>query len=481
MNNIKGLLVKGAIFTGLAKYSVMIINIIVTAILARLLPPEDFGTIALTVVVTSFFDILANAGIGPAIIQNKDINETDLPNLFRFSTYLAFVLVLLFGALIYPISIFYGKVELISILFLVTIQLFFNTLNVVPLALLLKEKKFQIIAKNAVCSACICGFFSVLAAFNDWGIYSLLITPIGVSIITFVLTVKYNFQIVCFKTFAVSKKSIKKILNFSIYQFLFNFVNYFSRNMDKILLGRYLGFQSLGYYEKSYRLMTLPISTLTNVFTPSLQPVLSDFQNDTTVIRNVYNRISQYLFFVGTILTPFLCFSAKEIILILFGEQWMAAVPVFQVLSVSVPFQMVDSLSGSILQSANKIKYLFKTGIYCAILNLVILVFSLVIFDDIVKISSFISLGFVLNFAISIYYISRYAILQSLKDYFSKNVKFFLSMLLCTLPMIGISFLDLSMLFSLSAKILVAVLYALFSGLYFRLFSFNKLTSLVKK
>lgn len=481
MNNIKGLLVKGAIFTGLAKYSVMIINIIVTAILARLLPPEDFGTIALTVVVTSFFDILANAGIGPAIIQNKDINETDLPNLFRFSTYLAFVLVLLFGALIYPISIFYGKVELISILFLVTIQLFFNTLNVVPLALLLKEKKFQIIAKNAVCSACICGFFSVLAAFNDWGIYSLLITPIGVSVITFVLTVKYNFQIVCFKTFAVSKKSIKKILNFSIYQFLFNFVNYFSRNMDKILLGRYLGFQSLGYYEKSYRLMTLPISTLTNVFTPSLQPVLSDFQNDTTVIRNVYNRISQYLFFVGTILTPFLCFSAKEIILILFGEQWMAAVPVFQVLSVSVPFQMVDSLSGSILQSANKIKYLFKTGIYCAILNLVILVFSLVIFEDIVIISSFISLGFVLNFAISIYYISRYAILQSLKDYFSKNIKYFLSMLLCTLLMIGISFLNLSMLLSLSAKILVAVLYALFSGLYFRLFSFNQLTSLVKK
>lgn len=481
MNNIKGLLIKGAIFTGLAKYSVMIINIIVTAILARLLPPEDFGTIALTVVVTSFFDILANAGIGPAIIQNKDINETDLPNLFRFSTYLAFVLVLLFGALIYPISIFYGKVELISILFLVTIQLFFNTLNVVPLVLLLKEKKFQIIAKNAVCSACICGFFSVLAAFNDWGIYSLLITPIGVSVITFVLTVKYNFQIVCFKTFAVSKKSIKKILNFSIYQFLFNFVNYFSRNMDKILLGRYLGFQSLGYYEKSYRLMTLPISTLTNVFTPSLQPVLSDFQNDTTVIRNVYNRISQYLFFVGTILTPFLCFSAKEIILILFGEQWMAAVPVFQVLSVSVPFQMVDSLSGSILQSANKIKYLFKTGIYCAILNLVILVFSLVIFEDIVKISSFISLGFVLNFAISIYYISRYAILQSLKDYFSKNIKYFLSMLLCTLLMIGISFLNLSMLLSLSAKILVAVLYALFSGLYFRLFSFNQLTSLVKK
>lgn len=481
MNNIKGLLIKGAFFTGLAKYSVMIINIIVTAILARLLPPEDFGTIALTVVVTSFFDILANAGIGPAIIQNKDINETDLPNLFRFSTYLAFVLVLLFGALIYPISIFYGKVELVSILFLVTIQLFFNTLNVVPLALLLKEKKFQIIAKNAVCSACICGFFSVLAAFNDWGIYSLLITPIGVSVITFVLTVKYNFQIVSFKTLAVSKKSIKKILNFSIYQFLFNFVNYFSRNMDKILLGRYLGFQSLGYYEKSYRLMTLPISTLTNVFTPSLQPVLSDFQNDTTVIRNVYNRISQYLFFVGTILTPFLCFSAKEIILILFGEQWMAAVPVFQVLSVSVPFQMVDSLSGSILQSANKIKYLFKTGIYCAILNLVILVFSLVIFDDIVKISSFISLGFVLNFAISIYYISRYAILQSLKDYFSKNIKFFLSMLLCTLLMIGISFLNLNMLFSLFAKILVAVLYALFSGLYFRLFSFNQLTSLVKK
>ena len=58
MNNIKGLLIKGAIFTGLAKYSVMIINIIVTAILARLLPPEDFGTIALQLLLRVFLIFL---------------------------------------------------------------------------------------------------------------------------------------------------------------------------------------------------------------------------------------------------------------------------------------------------------------------------------------------------------------------------------------------------------------------------------------
>ena len=127
MNNIKSTILKGSIYTAISKYTVIVINLIVTAVLARKLPPQDFGIIALTVVVNSFFDILANAGLGPAIIQNKEVNKDDLSNLFRFSIYLALLLVTIFNLLVYPISVFYKEPRLCTILMVVSLQLFFNT------------------------------------------------------------------------------------------------------------------------------------------------------------------------------------------------------------------------------------------------------------------------------------------------------------------------------------------------------------------
>ena len=471
MSKIKSLLIKGAFFTALSKYSVMIVNILVTAVLARLIAPEDFGVIALTVVMTSFFDVLSHAGLGPAIIQNKDIDATDLPHLFRFSFYLAIILVFLFLLLIYPITSFYKEPRLYTVLYIISLQLFFNALNVVPIALLLKEKKFSILAKNSIIASCICGFLSIVAAYNNLGIYSLLITPVGVSIIVFILTIRYNLNIIKFDTLLVRKNSIKKIISFSIYQFMFNCINYFSRNLDKILMGKLLGMQALGYYEKSYRLMTLPISTLTNVFSPSIQPVLSDFQDDIVVIRNVYNKLSFFLFFIGTILAPFLFFSASDIIQIIFGPQWMPAVPIFQSLAISVPFQMVDSFSGCILQSANQVKCLFKSGVYCVLLNFFVLILSLLLFDSIAIIAFFISISFVLNYFISLFYICRYAIHLTIFNYLKSNLKYLFSMILFSILMLLISLVDINFLLSFVLKSFCALIYTLLSAKYFGFFS----------
>lgn len=81
-----------------------------------------------------------------------------------------------------------------------------------------------------------------------------------------------------------SYSSIKKIQNYSSFQFLFNFINYFTRNLDNILIGKFLGASTLGYYDKSYKLMLYPVQNLTNVITPVLHPVLSEYQNQKDII-----------------------------------------------------------------------------------------------------------------------------------------------------------------------------------------------------
>lgn len=481
MSSIKSSLFNGALFTGVSKYTVMFVNLIVTSILARLLQPEDFGVVALTAVVTSFFDILANAGIGPAIIQNNDLNDEDLPNLFRFSLYIAITLTLFFCCISYPISLFYNEYQLVIILLISSIQLFFNTINVVPLSLLLKEKRFKLVARNTMISSILCGSLSIIAAILGLGLYSLLITPVGCSIIIFILTIKQNKQIISFRTYCVSKDSIKKILSFSVYQFSFNCVNFFSRNLDKLLMGKYVGMQSLGYYEKSYRLMTLPISTLTNVFTPVLHPVLSEYQDDASTIRNVYNKMSIYLFFIGTILAPYLYFCADEVILFVFGPQWSPAVPIFKILAISVPFQLVDSLSGSILQSTNKVSLLFKSGVFSAIVNVFCLVFSIVVYSDIKIISVFISVGFILNYFISVYYICECALNQSIITYFKINIKNFISMGVLSAILMFISFIPSKTVVSFVIKTIVSVFYAFCAGIVLNYLQTDSLKLYIKR
>ena len=415
MTSIRHSILKGTLFTGLSKYISLGVNLIVTAILARILPPEDFGIVALTTVFTSFFDILATAGMVPAIIQNNQIIEDEYSDLFSFSMLMAFVVCIIYIVLIVPVSNFFAEDRLRLLLLFLSVQLFFNTLNVVPQASILKDKNFRLLAIISSSGAIFWGIISIILAFTGIGIYALIITPIGMSCSNFFLN-----YFLCGKMLKIrlkySKASVKKIMSFSLYQLSFNFVNFFSRNLDKLLLGKFLGMSSLGYYEKSYKLMTLPISTLTNVLTPTVQPVLANYQNEQKTIHRVYLNFSDTLMLLGFVVAPFLFFASRECILLVFGPQWENAISVFKVLSISVPFQLVDSISGSIFQSTNKVKYLFKSGFICAIVNILFLIVGLVT-GQLMLVAIFVTISLFLNFLISAYYINKLVFNSSITEY----------------------------------------------------------------
>ncbi|KAB6293512.1 oligosaccharide flippase family protein [Bacteroides xylanisolvens] len=80
-----------------------------------------------------------------------------------------------------------------------------------------------------------------------------------------------------------------------MYQFLFDSVNYFSRNLDKLVIGRLMSMDALGYYDKSYRLMMMPLSKVTQVLNPVLQPVLSTLQDDINEMEKKYGNLVSIL------------------------------------------------------------------------------------------------------------------------------------------------------------------------------------------
>lgn len=418
MISIKKDILSGVFYTAIAKYSGIFISLIITGILARLISPDEFGVVAVITVIISFFSIFSDMGIAPAIIQNKLLQQEDITRIFSFTIWSGGILTLLFFFCSWPISFFYEQPNMIIITQLLSINLFFASANIVPNALLYKAKSFKFIAWRSLTIQITGGAIAIIAALYGAGLYALIINPILSSILLFIISYRKYPQHLKITWGIIS---MKKIFKFSAYQFMFNIINYFSRNLDKLLIGKFFGMTSLGYYEKSYRLMMLPLQNITHVITPVMHPVFSEYQHDLEHLATTYEKIIRLLAFIGLPLSIFLWFSAKEITLIVFGDQWLPSVPAFQILSISVGIQIIMSTSGSIFQASNDTRSLFICGLFSSIINVTGICVGLFFYKTLQAVAWCITITFSISF-LQCYYQMYYITFQRSIIHFGKKL-----------------------------------------------------------
>lgn len=347
---------KAAIINAAGKYTRIILSMLVSAILARLVSPGDHGIIAVITVFTTLFATLSDMGFGPAIIQNKELTEEDVGHIFSFTVYVSFALMGAFCLCVFPIASFYGDKTYIPLGRLLSISLLFNAMNMVPNGIMNRNKEFKKLAFRAVLVYTGSAVVTIILAFYGFRYYALAFQ----SILTAVLTFVWNYKTTKPKFYLrIQFASIKKVLNYSGYQFAFNMVNYFSRNLDNLLTAKYLGSAELAYYHKSYSLMLYPVNNLTGVVSPVLHPLLSDYQNQLDVIYQKYMKVVRILACIAVFVAPVCYLAADEMIAIMYGPSWEQSVFCFQVLSVAIIPQMMNSSAGSIFQAIGNTRLLF--------------------------------------------------------------------------------------------------------------------------
>lgn len=278
---------------------------------------------------------------------------------------------------------------------------------------MLKNKKFKTINIISLFVTIISGLFGVLLAKLGMGVYTLIYNSILSAFLTFVLITKIS-DIHFVKGFDTS--SLKKIWFFSKNQFGFNFINYFSRNSDSLLIGKFMSAESLGNYNKSYQLLMYPVTIFGGVVNPILQPILSDYQDDVAVIKNVYYKLVKVLAMITIPFSIFLVFSSKEIIFIMFGNQWEGAVLPFSILSSTVWIQVISSTAGAIFQSRNKTKDLFITGSFSAVVIVTSIIIG-VILGSTETVAICVALAFFWNFIQSYWFLTHRALNSNLVQF----------------------------------------------------------------
>ena len=208
MASIREKMIKGVFWSAIEKYSSQLIALIVTMVLARLLSPQEYVVVAIATVLISFLSIFSTMGFGPAIIQRKDLEQSDYDSIYSFSFFLGCGLFLILFLSAGFFSSYYDNEQLKGVIRILSVNLFCASINVVPNALMYKNQRFKEIAKRTLLIQLITGPVSILAAYLGLGVYSLLISPVVTAIFMFV----YNLhRYPCIFYFHFSFAPIKKV------------------------------------------------------------------------------------------------------------------------------------------------------------------------------------------------------------------------------------------------------------------------------
>ena len=393
---VNGKLRSETLLYGLSKYATVAVTLVTTAVLSRLLTPQEYGVVSLITVFTAFFSVIADLGLGTAVIQNKALEKKEIDDIYSVSVYFSMALALLFALLGFPISLFYRDRVYRKICALLSFSVFFNAMNAIPNALLMKQKRFKLVGIRLITVALAIGAISIAMAYMGMSYYAL----IGQSVFQAAAIFAWNWWNTR-PTFHIKPRmaSVQKVKAFSTYQFLYNVVNYFARNLDNLLIGRVMGSTSLAYYDKGYKLMMYPVQNLTYVLNPILHPVLSEHQEDRRYIYDAYMKVVRVLSTLGVLISVICFWCSEEIVILFFGEQWQASVPVFRMLSLSVWPQMVASSAGSIYQSTGNTRLMLKSGIVHFSTTIVMIILG-VLSGDLIVLAKFVSVSLYMRFVI---------------------------------------------------------------------------------
>lgn len=412
--NLKSALYKSVGKSILGRYAVYAVNLLSTMLLARIFTPATFGTVAAIMVFFVFFQLMAEAGLGPAIINLKQLAPDDRDGLFGLTLLIGLLLALLFAALAPLFLAFYQIPRVDEVVPYIAISLLFFAASIVPNALLLREQAFFSITYGGL-AAEVLSTTATLALAQLIDPLHALAAKGAFSAATLFFVVWYFSANTQFGRPLPGRKlyAIKPLLGFSAYQFGFNFINYFSRNLDNILVGKYMGSTALGNYDKAYQLMRYPLMLLTFAMTPAIQPVIRQHAGDPWKVEEIHRDFTFKLSLVGAAAGLAMYALAEWIVLIILGSQWLDVVPIIRILAIAIPVQVVLSTSGSFFQAMNRADLLFVCGVFSAIVTVSTIVLGIVS-RDIEMLCWGLVAAFHINFVQAYYYMYKKVFLAPL-------------------------------------------------------------------
>lgn len=343
----------GFLWVGLGSGIQVVLKIAVLAVLARLVKPSDFGLVGIAVIVIEFAKMVSHMGIGPALVQRKDIERRHLVTGLTLSLLIGsfFAVLVVFGS--FQIALFFRMPELEKILPALALIFLIDSFTVIAQALMQRNMKFKVIAAVEVISYLAgYGAVGICLAYAGWGVWALVGASLGQS---FLLT----GLLLCFqpfpKTLGIDKLALRELMFFGGGFTIAKIANYLATQGDNLIVGRMLGPASLGIYGRAYQFMVMPANLFGNSLDRALFPAIAKVQDDQSRIAKGYLTGVSLIALVACPCSILMFFLAPEIVMILLGPGWLEVIPPFQILACSLFFRMGYKMSDSLSRATGTV------------------------------------------------------------------------------------------------------------------------------
>jgi PST family polysaccharide transporter len=368
VNDIKKTTVKGILSIGSFKVIQQGINFILTAILANLLTPEDFGLVGIVTVFAAFISIFSNLGLGSALVQQKNLSDLQISTLFWIDLIGGTASALIISLAAHPISLFYEEPLLIKLTLALSINFLISPFYIINRKLLERELRFNAMAVINIVSISASGIFGVLSALLGFGVWSLIMQSISLNIFSLFL---FKFARKWTPKFIFDLKSCNKLIRFGFNMVGTNLTMYLEKNMDVLMIGKLLGASQLGYYSLAFRVMFFPIRQISYIFTEVLFPVFSKVQDQLDVVQNGYIKSIRFTSLITFPLMTIIFLLSENLVSVVFGSHWLPAAMIIKILAPAGAIQSISQISSAVFPAISRPDLRMKLGIFSCLLLLV--------------------------------------------------------------------------------------------------------------
>jgi O-antigen/teichoic acid export membrane protein len=358
--SLKELSIRGGVITLITQAFSYVISVGSTVILARLLTPQDYGTVAMVTALTAFVGLFKDLGLSGATIQSRSISRDQINSLFWINAGLGLFVMIVIMAFSPLVAWFYKKPELLLVTIGLSFSSFFNSLGTQHGALLNRQMRFKALAYVQL-PAQVAGFISAIVVALLGGKYWALVANQVVTAIcnTVGVWIASDFRPKRPRRGA----NVRKLVHFGAHIAGFDVAYYFRDNVDQILVGRVWGSLQLGLYNRALALLTLPLSSLRYPLNKVALPAMSQLVDDPQRYRSYYVKYASLLAFVSMPFIAVLFACSDSIIRLFLGPKWLGAVAIFRILALAGFISTVASLRTTVIISSGHGARLLRWGI----------------------------------------------------------------------------------------------------------------------
>ena len=363
--------VRGVAWSFSEKLLTMIIQMVVSIVVARELMPEDFGVMAIMTFFTSIALTIVDSGFSQTLIRKTHPTDEDYRSVLQFNIVTSLILYALFVAASFPVAHFYDQPVIAEIAPVLFLLMPINALCVVQTVMFTREFRFALLSKIVFVASLLSGVAAVVMAMCGCGIWALVVQRLlmmAIKAAAFWWIRRWR------STARYSGQALRAMAPFSLRLLATDLIASIYNNVAQLFIGKMHATSTLGYYSQAQKLKDLPVTSTVQAVQGVTYPALSKLTVDDTKFSEGYLRIVRLMGFV--LFPAMLCFVAvaDDMFMLLLGEKWMPTVPYFEILALSglfyplavVAYNVLKTKSdGRIIVRLEIVKRVVMTAILC--------------------------------------------------------------------------------------------------------------------